>query len=256
MRKAKQMDLGLVGKTAIVTGAARGLGRCIAQSLAKEGANVVVTDILFPQVKETAQAIKADGGESLATKVDVSNLKDLDKLVKMTVQRFGRIDIIVNNAGICYRDTVEEISEKEWDQVLAVNLKSIFFLYQKVLPYMKRRKFGRIVNLASGAGKIGGVQVGAHYSASKAGVICLTKSMALHGAKYGINVNAICPGVIGTEMVRSASAKQIKKYESMIPLGYIGEPIEVAKAVLFLVSEMGNYITGEITDVNGGFIMD
>ena len=250
------MDLGLEGKTAIVTGAARGLGRCIAENLAKQGANVVVTDILFPQVKETSQAIKDAGGESLATKVDVSNLKDLDKLVKKTVDRFKRIDIIVNNAGVCYRNSVEEISEKEWDQVLEVNLKSIFFLYQKVLPYMKRRKFGRIVNIASGAGKVGGVQVGAHYSASKAGVICLTKSMALHGAKYGINVNAICPGVIGTEMVMSISAKQIKKYESMIPLGYIGEPVEVANAVLFLVSEMGNYITGEITDVNGGFIMD
>ena len=250
------MELGLEGKTAIVTGAARGLGRSIAENLAKEGVKVVLADILFPQVKKVAQTIKADGNECLGVKVDVSNLKDLDKLVKRTVQRFGRIDMVVNNAGICYRDTIEEISQKEWDQVLAVNLKSMFFLYQKVLPYMKRRRYGRIVNLASVAGKVGGVHVGAHYSASKAGVICLTKSMALHGAKYGINVNAICPGVIGTEMVRSITPKQIKTYEGMIPLGYIGEPVEVAKAVLFLVSEMSNYITGEITDVNGGFIMD
>ncbi|OPZ97509.1 MAG: 3-oxoacyl-(acyl-carrier-protein) reductase FabG [Planctomycetes bacterium ADurb.Bin412] len=186
----------------------------------------------------------------------MSRMRDLDKLVSRTVEAFGRIDILVNNAGICPRTPLEEITEEEWDRVLAVNLKGAFFLYQKALPWLERKPGGCVVNIASGAGKIGGVQVGAHYSASKAGLICLTKTMALHGARYGIRANAVCPGVIGTEMVTKLSRRQILRYKKMIPLGRIGSERDVAGAVLFLVSEAAGYITGEILDVNGGFIMD
>lgn len=246
----------LAGKTAMVTGAAQGLGRAIAESLAGAGASVVLADVNGRRVTEAGRAIRQEGGTSLAVKADVSRLRDLDKLVSRTVEEFGRIDILVNNAGICPRTALEEITEEEWDRVLAVNLKGAFFLYQKALPWLKRKPGGCVVNIASGAGKIGGLQVGAHYSASKAGLICLTKTMALHGARFGIRANAVCPGVIGTEMTMKLSRPQLNRYKKAIPLGRIGSEGEVAGAVLFLVSEAAGYITGEILDVNGGFIMD
>ena len=149
-----------------------------------------------------------------------------------------------------------EVWRQVYDSVLAVNLKGAFFLSQKVLPVMKENRYGRIINIASGAGKMGGLQVGAHYAASKAGLICLTKTLARYAAPFGINVNAVCPGVVETEMTNSVSPDQIEAYRQSIPLGRIGQPQEVANAVLFLASDAARYITGEITDVNGGFIMD
>ena len=250
------MNLGLEGKTAIVTGAAQGLGKSISLRLAGEGAIVVAADLNFQKVRTVERELKKFGPDSIAVKADVSTAKDIDKLVKIAIGRFGRIDILVNNAGICPRTSFEKITQKEWDRVMAVNLRSVFLLCQKVFPYMKKRKYGRVVNIASGAGKIGGVQVGAHYSASKAAIICLTKTVALNGAKFGITANAVCPGVIGTEMTMKIGAKELKKYNEMIPLGRVGTADDVAGAVLFLASEQAGYITGEITDVNGGFIMD
>ena len=252
----KNMQLGIKEKVAIVTGAGQGIGRAIALTLAAEGAAVIVADIDFQTAKETAKKAKSFTPDSFAVKTDVAKSKDLAKLVKATVDRLGRIDILVNNAGICPRTSFMEIAEKEWDRVLAVNLKSVFLLSQMVIPYMEKNKFGRIINISSGAGKIGGVKVGAHYSASKAGILCLTKTMALVGAKSGINVNAVCPGVIGTEMTTNISPKQISGYKKMIPLGTLGKAEDVANAVLFLASDLARYITGETTDVNGGFIMD
>lgn len=250
------MKLGFQGKFAIVTGAGQGLGQAIALTLAAEGATVIIADINFQNAKQTAIKAKEFTPDSFAIKVDVSKSKDLEKLVKAAVDHFGRIDILVNNAGICPRTDFEKITGQEWDRVLAVNLKSVFFLSQKVFPYMKKNHYGRIINIASGAGKIGGVQVGAHYSASKAGIICLTKTMALVGAKFGINVNAVCPGVINTGITTSISKEKIERYKEMIPLGRIGSAEEVAKVVVFLASDPASYITGEISDVNGGFIMD
>ena len=250
------MQLGLDGKIALVTGAGQGLGESIALTLAQAGASVAVADINFAKAQEVVRKIKTFDVDGLAVKVDVAKSQDLSKLVEICLKRLGRIDILVNNAGICPRTDFEHISEREWDRVFAVNLKSVFLLSQKVFPYMKSNTFGRIINIASGAGKIGGLQVGAHYSASKAAVICLTKTLALNGAPFGINVNAVCPGVIGTEMTAAISAKQIETYKKMIPLGRVGTAQEVANAVLFLASDAANYITGEITDVNGGFIMD
>ena len=250
------MELGFEGKIAIVTGAGQGLGRAIALTLATEGATVIIADINYQTAKQTAVKAKELTAGSFAIKVDVSKAKDLDKLVKAAVDRFGKIDILINNAGVCPRTDFERISESEWDKVMAVNLKSVFLLSQKVFPYMKKDHYGRIINIASGAGKVGGVQVGAHYSTSKAGIICLTKTLALNGAKFGINVNAVCPGVIDTEITMSLAKEKIEKYKKMIPLGRIGSAEEIARVVVFLASDPAGYITGEITDVDGGFIMD
>jgi 3-oxoacyl-[acyl-carrier protein] reductase len=244
------MDLLLKNKVSLVTGAAQGLGQSIASSLHQEGAIVVRADLNF----EKSAVVAAANDERLFDyKIDVSKQPQIFQLVNAIVSRFGRIDILVNNAGICPRTEFGKITEQEWDQVLAVNLKSVFMLSQAVLEQMKQKRYGKIVSIASAAGKIGGAQVGAHYSASKAGIICLTKSMALIAASFGINVNAVCPGVINTDMTPK---EKIAKYNDMIPLGRIGTPEDVANAVLFLVSDVTNYITGEIIDVNGGFVMD
>ena len=243
-------------KTAVVTGAAQGLGKAIALALAAEGANVVIADIDLEKAGSVLKEVKVNNAKGIVVKTDVSRSEDIDALIDRAIREFERIDIVVNNAGICPRTDFEQISEQEWDTVMAVNLKSVFLLSQKVFPYMKSNNYGRIINIASGAGKIGGAQVGAHYSASKAAIICLTKTMALKGAKFGINVNAVCPGVIGTEMTTSISEEQIEKYKQMIPLGRVGSAQDVANMVVFLASDLAGYITGEITDVNGGLIMD
>ncbi len=250
------MTPALQGKIALVTGAARGLGNAISLALASAGATVIAADINHQDVQMTGDKLKEYTPESMSVKVDVSNIKDLRKLVRSLIHQFGRVDILVNNAGICPRTDFEKISENEWDKVLDINLKSVFFLSQLVISHMKEKEYGRIINISSGAGKIGGLQVGAHYSASKAAVICLTKTMALYGAGSGINSNAICPGVMDTDMTTSLSNEMIENYLERIPLGRIGTADDIAGAVLFLVSKTGDYITGEILDVNGGLIMD
>lgn len=250
------VNLNLQNRVAIVTGGARGIGRAIALALASEGVKVVIADLNFSGARQVAGEISERGQTALALRVDVSESKDLDNLVRAALKRFGVIDILVNNAGICPRTSFETISEDEWDRVMAINLKSAFLLSQKVFPHMKRKKFGRIINMASAAGKAGGLQVGAHYSASKAALICLTKTIAMNGAKFGINANAVCPGVIGTRMTLNISREKISRYKDLIPLGRIGSADDAANAVLFLASDPASYITGEVMDVNGGFIMD
>lgn len=250
------MDLGIRDKIAVVTGTAQGLGRTIAVSMACEGAVLALADINESKCMEVVREVERLGRKCIFIKCDISCAGDIANLVNSVIREYGGIDILVNNAGICPRTKFDEISSEEWDKVLGINLKGIFLLSQNVINYMKRQKSGKIVNMASAAGKIGGAQVGAHYSVSKAGVICLTKTLALEGAGYGINANAVCPGVIETEMTMSISNEQIEKYKRMIPLGRLGTTQDVANAVLFLVSKAADYITGEIMDVNGGFIMD
>lgn len=240
----------------MVTGAAAGLGKAILLGFAQEKASVVAVDINASGLDIIDKCLENNNLEHLEIQADISRVDEIDKAVRTVLSRFGRIDVLVNNAGICPRTDLKDITEQEWDRVFAVNLKSAFFLSQRVLPLMEKHRYGKIINIASGAGKIGGLQVGAHYSASKAGLICLTKTLARCAAPYGINVNAVCPGVIGTEMTNSIPPAEIETYKKAIPLGRIGQSQDVANVVLFLASDAASYITGEITDVNGGFIMD
>jgi len=250
------MNHDLAEKIAIVTGGGQGLGKAISLALAKEGTKVIIADLDINAARQVIKEIKKYSPSGMAMKVDVSRKTEVQRFIKKVITLFGKIDILINNAGICPRTSFSEITEKEWDRVLAINLKSIFFLSQQILPHMKKRKSGIIINITSAAGKIGGIGVGAHYSASKAGAICLTKSLAREGAPWGIRVNAIAPGVIAGGMTKEIDSNLIKKYKGSIPLGYLGDPQDVAKAVVFLASKNASYITGEILDVNGGFVMD
>jgi len=173
-------------------------------------------------------------------------------MVAKTIEALGTIDILVNNAGICYQGPVADMSEETWDKVLDVNLKGPFLCAREVMPTFKQQRSGKIVNLGSQAGQVGGLVVGANYSASKAGVICLTKSLAKELAPFGVNVNCIAPGVIDTEMTQPFPREEMVK---SIPLGNVGEPQDVADAVLFLVSQESKYITGQTISVNGGSFM-
>lgn len=250
------MKLDLDNKIAIVTGAAQGLGKAISLALAAENATVVVVDRDAEKAAQVFESVNAIHPGGMAITADVSSAADVEQLIRQTMDAYGRIDILVNNAGICPRTDFSAISEEEWERVLAVNLKSVFLLSQAVFPHMKAQGYGRILNMASGAGKVGGIQVGAHYSASKAAVICLTKTLALEGARYGITANAVSPGVIDTEMSVTLPEAQLEHYRTMIPLGRLGDAQDVANMVLFLVSGAAAYVTGEISDVNGGLIMD
>ena len=243
-------------KVAVITGGSRGIGEAITTALATEGAKVAIWDIDPVLSQAVAASILATGREALAVKVDVSIGSEVRAAAEQTLERWKRIDILVNNAGICRTSPIESTSEADWDQVLAVNLKGTFLCSQSVMKIMKSQKYGKIINMGSVSGKIGGISVGAHYSASKAGVICFTKSLARELAHFGINVNGIAPGVIETDMTRGITGGEWAKYLSTIPLGRLGRVDEVARVAVFLVSADADYLTGEIIDVNGGQLMD
>ncbi len=243
-------------KVAIVTGGARGIGKTISQALAKEGAHVIVCDIDYGLAQNTVNDIKNQGFAASAVKMDVSCGEEVKRVSKNILNKFTRIDILINNAGICSLTPIEDITEEEWDRIMDVNLKGTFFCSQAVLKPMITQKSGKIVNIVSIAGKVGGILTGAHYSASKAAVICLTKSLALRLAPHGINVNAVAAGPIKSQMSDAFPSDKKAKLAQSIPLGGFGEPQDVANAVLFLVSDKAKYITGEILDVNGGLLMD
>ena len=246
----------LEGRIAVVTGGARGIGKAICQTLAGEGARVAVCDVDYEASRQTVEEMKDQGLSAFAVKLDVSSGREVKKVFGKIIDDFGKVDILVNNAGICYYVPFEKITEEEWDRVLAVNLKGTFLCCQAVMHSMMAQRWGKIVNISSVAAKIGGILAGAHYSASKAGVICLTKSLALRLAPYGINVNGICPGQIRTRMTDIWSEEEKGIFIKQIPLGHFGEPRDIAETVLFLASEKAKFITGEIVDVNGGLFMD
>lgn len=243
-------------KVAIVTGGAQGIGKVICCTLAKEGAHVVVCDVNEKAAQATTEEIKGKNLNAITVKADVSCANEVNLMVKDVLDKLGRIDILVNNAGICFLTPLEEITEEEWDRVMDVNLKGTFLCSQAVLRVMMTQKSGKIVNIASISGKVGGILTGAHYSASKAGVICLTKSLALRLAPYGINVNAVAAGPLKSQMTDAFPPDKRTRLAQSIPLGGFGEPQDMANAVLFLVSDKAKYITGEILDVNGGLLMD
>ncbi len=246
----------LDGKVAIVTGAGRGIGRAIALALAREGADVVVNDVDSRLAEATANEVKSMGRRALSIVADVSNREEVIKMVETAVKAFGKIDILVNNAGIFSSIPLEDVKEENWDKTMKINLKSVFLCSQAAMKFMKSQRSGKIVNIASLAGKVGGMVAGADYAASKAGVICLTKSLAKQLAPYGINVNAVAPAWIETDMMKDWPKETKEAILRQIPLGRFGKPEEVAEAVVFLVSEGAGFITGATIDINGGILMD
>jgi 3-oxoacyl-[acyl-carrier protein] reductase len=245
----------LGGKVAIVTGASRGIGRATAIELAKAGAKVVVNYAGNQAAAEqVVSLIKENGGEAIAFKADVSNAEAVDALIKTTQETFGRIDILVNNAGITKDNLLMRMKEEEWDAVINTNLKGIFTCTKAVARSMMKQKSGKIINMTSVVGIMGNAGQ-SNYAAAKAGVIGFTKSMAKELASRGINVNAIAPGFISTDMTAVLSEQVKDELAHQIPLNRLGNPEDVAAAVLFLASDAANYITGQTIHVDGGMVM-
>ena len=239
----------LTGKVALVTGSSRGIGRAIALALAEAGADIVVNCLRRAgEAQAVAQRVGELGRRSASIQADVSSESEVERLVRESEEQVGAVDILVNNAGISRPQAIEEISERDWDEVMAANLKSCFLMTQAVLPGMRARKWGRIVNLSSVAAQVGGV-VGPHYSASKAGMLGMTHYYAQRLAKEGITVNAIAPALVETEMVTSNPNAR----REHIPVGRFGSPEEVA-AVAVMLARNG-YMTGQTVNVNGGWFM-
>ncbi|MBM4276550.1 MAG: 3-oxoacyl-[acyl-carrier-protein] reductase [Deltaproteobacteria bacterium] len=244
----------LSGKVALVTGAAQGIGKAISLLLARSGAEVVVSDINLEKAQETADEIQGLGRRSLAIQSNVADLKDVEQMVETIIEQFGRIDILVNNAGITRDRLILRMTEEDWDAVLDVNLKGTFNCTKAVIRHMSKHKSGKIVSIASVSGEMGNPGQ-ANYAASKAGVIGFTKTIAREFAGRGINVNAIAPGYIQTPMTDAVPEKAKEAMKQMIPMERLGQPEDVAQAVLFLVSDSSSYITGQVLNVNGGIYM-
>lgn len=245
----------LLDKVAIITGGAQGIGKEISLKLASEGASCVIVDVDLQKANETSQEISSlYSVETLVFKVDVSITAEVQGCVDKVYEKFKRIDILVNNAGITKDNLILKMTEEEWDKVLDVNLKGAFNFIKAVSKYMIKQKSGRIINVASVVGLMGNPGQ-ANYSASKGGLIALTKTLAKELASRNILVNAVAPGYIKTRMTDALSEEQRKKLQEYIPLNRLGDPKDVANAVWFLCIEESSYITGQVISVNGGMYM-
>lgn len=241
----------LDGAVALVTGASRGLGRAIAEELSKGGAKVVVN---YSRSKEPAEELVSrlsdNGSEAIAVQADVSDAEQAQRLIDESVTRFGRIDILINNAGINRDKTLKKLSIEDWDTVVQTDLNSAFYTVHAALPQMIEQESGCIINMSSFVGEAGNIGQ-ANYAAAKAGLLGFTKTAAQELARYGITVNAICPGFIETDMVANIPEEAKEKLLKSVPLGRFGKPEEVARAARYLVED-GDYITGQSLDINGG----
>jgi NAD(P)-dependent dehydrogenase (short-subunit alcohol dehydrogenase family) len=247
----------LDGRAALVTGAASGIGRAIAGTLAGAGAAVALVDIDEAAATGGVEAIAREGGRAAFIRGDVSRSADCQRAVDRVLDRFGRLDIVVNNAGIIRRADVTELSEDDWDRVMAVNLKSVFLMSKFAVPVMTKAGRGAIVNVSSGWGLVGGPRAVA-YCASKGGVVLLTRAMAIDHGAAGIRVNCVCPGDTDTPMLRNEARQLGEPVDTFLaesagrPLGRIGRPEEIAQAVLYLVSDAASFVTGATLVVDGG----
>lgn len=241
----------LQGKTAIVTGAGRGIGKAIAAAIHAKGASVVVADLDEATAQQTADGL---GERAHAVKVDVSKSNEVQRMAKDAVKHFGGIDILVNNAGIDRAVPILEMEEDEWDRLMAVNLKSVFLCTKAALPSMIERGGGNVVSTASIVARQGAMNGGIHYAASKGGIIAFTKTLARQMAEHNIRANAIAPGVVDTDLIREHMPMDMrKKVEAAIPAGRLAHTDEIGNVVAFLVSPEASYINGATIDVNGGF---
>jgi NAD(P)-dependent dehydrogenase (short-subunit alcohol dehydrogenase family) len=241
-------------RVAIVTGAARGIGAVTVEAFAREGARVAALDVDGAGLDASVAALTARGADVVGLKTDVTSATDLQAAVQRVLTRWDRVDVLVNNAGgFAAMRALEDTSEAEWDAILRSNLTSAFLASKAVLPTMKRQRAGRIVNLASVVARGGAVRVPAHYAAAKAGVIALTRMLALEVAADGITVNAVAPGTTATDRVLAArTPEETARVAAAIPLGRLGQPAEIADAILFLASNAAQFVTGAVLDVNGG----
>ena len=244
----------LKGQTAVVTGGARGIGKEISLALAREGANIVIADLIAEQSEETAEEIKKLNCKALIQKVDISKTADVENMVQNTINEFKTLDILINNAGVTRDTLMVRMKEEDWDFVLKVNLTGTFNCSKAAAKYMMKQRKGRIVNIASIVGVMGNAGQ-ANYSASKAGIIGLTKTSARELASRNITVNAVAPGFIDTEMTRSLNENIKQQLKEQIPVGKLGRPEDIANCIKFLVSDDASYITGQVIHVNGGMLM-
>jgi NAD(P)-dependent dehydrogenase (short-subunit alcohol dehydrogenase family) len=249
----------LDNRVAIVTGSGskRGIGRTIALTLAKQGAAVVVADLNMDGIQDTVDAITEAGGKALGVELNVTNKESIDSMVEKVLETYGRIDILINNAGISQKVSVQDMTLEDITKVFNVNMFGLFLCSQAVLETMKKQKYGRIVSLSSVSAKRGGgVFGGPHYSASKAAVLGFSKNLAREVALDGITVNCVAPGLVNTDIWKSLPEEQAQNVIAGIPMGRPGETEEIAAAIAFLASEEASYITGEEIDINGGSHMD
>lgn len=246
----------LTGKVAVVTGAGKGIGKSVVLTFAREGAKVTVADMDWDSAQQTVAEIKGEGGQAIAVSVDVTRSEQVKSMVEQTVKYWGTIDILVNNAGIGSSVMVEDMNEEEWRRVIDVNLTGVFLCSKAVLPVMKEKGYGKIVNVASIAGKRMSIYGGAHYTASKEGVIGFTRHLAYEVAPYGINVNCICPGIVATPLIQQLSnMNNLNEMIKITPKGRFCTPDDQARAVLFFVSDDAEMICGVALDVDGGSLL-
>ncbi len=243
----------------IVTGSGspKGIGKIIAKTFAKQGGTVVIADMNTEGIANTVKEIEQEGGKAFGIELNVTDKESVDNMVKTIMDKFGRIDVLVNNAGISQKVTVEDMTLEDIKRIFNVNMFGLFLCTQACMKPMRQAKYGRIVNLSSASGKRGeGVFGGAHYSASKAAVLAFSKNLSREISVDGVTINSVCPGLINTEIWKSLPKEDAQKVIDGIPMGRPGETQEVANAIVFLASKEAFYITGEEIDINGGSHMD
>ncbi|WP_282160456.1 SDR family NAD(P)-dependent oxidoreductase [Ulvibacterium marinum] len=240
----------LKDKIAIVTGGSRGIGQAVAELFAKEGARVIIMDLL-PQGQEVADGINANGGKAEYHKVSVTDKTEVETLFEQINQNYGKIDILINNAGITRDRTLEKMSEDEWDAVIQVNLKGVFLCTQAAVPYMKANKYGRIVSAASNVGLRGNFGQ-TNYAATKAGVIAMAKTWTVEFGKHGITANAVAPGFTMTDMVKEIPEQHFEAIKASIPLQTVAQPIDIAYGYLYLASDEARFVSGICLTIDGG----
>jgi len=246
----------LQGRVAVVTGGGRGIGKGIAGKLAAAGADVIVGDIDMAQAQLTADELSRKNKKVMAAQIDVSREESVAELITRALDEFGNVDILINNAGIMFRTRLMDISVDEWERILQVNLTGPFLCTKAVIPVMKKNGFGRIVNISSSAGRSVSTLGGVHYTASKAGLLGLTRAVAKEVAPFGITVNAVCPGLIDTQMARETTTQEeLENFLDSFPIKRLGSSEEIGDLVVFLCSENASYITGASVDINGGDLM-